>query len=94
MTFRVDPLGNVAGANPNDFKSTWTYNTAGRTLTETNPLGNTTTYTYDDAGNKLAERDANNKTTTYVYDAANRLTSATAPDGGVPSTPMTPSATG
>jgi len=82
---RVDPLGNVAGANPTQYTWTYTYDAAGNVLTETDPLGNTTTTTYDAAGNKLTETDANNHTTTYTYNAANQLISVTAPDRGVTS---------
>jgi RHS repeat-associated protein len=81
LTKRVEPRGNVTGANPDDYATTFTYDAAGRLLTKTDPLGNLTTYTYDAVGNKLTAKDANNHTTTYTYDGRNLLTSVSAPGG-------------
>ena len=79
----VDPRGNVQGAIPDDYASTFTYDAAGRLLTETDALGHTTTHAYDKVGNQTSVTDANNHATTYAYDPQNRLTSITAPDNGV-----------
>jgi RHS repeat-associated protein len=79
----VAPRGNVAGANPDDFATTYTYDAAGRLLTETDPLGDVTTHVYDAVGNEEAVTDPNDSTTTYTYDGQNRLATATAPDDGV-----------
>src|SRR5205823_5941751 len=79
----VDPRGNVQGANPDDYATTFTYDAAGRLLTTTDPLGHTTTQAYDKVGNETSVIDASNHTTSYAYDAQNRLTSITAPDTGV-----------
>lgn len=78
---KVEPRGNVQGANPDDYAATFTYDDAGRPLTETDPLGNTTTHTYDAVGNETSTKDANNHTTTYVFNGRNLLTSAVAPGG-------------
>ena len=81
----VEPRGNVAGATPDDYATTSTYDAAGRPLTETNPLGQTTSYAYDKVGNQVTVTDPRGMTTTSAYDGRNRLTSTTAPDGGVTS---------
>jgi RHS repeat-associated protein len=66
---------------------TFTYDSHGRTLTETDGGGNTKTYTYDQAGNRLSiERAPNNTAGTHptissTYDALGRVASTTDPDG-------------
>lgn len=80
---QVEPRGNVQGANPDDYATTFTYDAAGRLLTETDPLGHATTYVYDKVGNRTSVTDAANHTTSYEYDAQSRLTKITAPDGGI-----------
>ena len=80
---QVEPRGNVQGANPDDYATTFTYDDAGRVLSETDPLGHTTTHTYDKVGNQTSVTDANGHTTSYQYDAQSRLTTVTAPDNGV-----------
>jgi RHS repeat-associated protein len=78
----VEPRGNVQGGDPDDFRTRYSYDAAGRLLTTTDPLGHVTANTYDQVGNLVSVRDANNHTTAYGYDAAARLLSVTAPDGG------------
>ncbi|HEX6701714.1 MAG TPA: DUF6531 domain-containing protein [Gaiellaceae bacterium] len=80
---QVEPRGNVQGANPDDYARTFTYDAAGRVVTETDPLGNVTSYSYDKVGNRTGVTDAASHTTSYEYDAENRLTKVTAPDGGM-----------
>jgi RHS repeat-associated protein len=80
---QVEPRGNVVGANPDDYATTFTYDAAGRVLTETDPLAHVTTHVYDAVGNEIQVTDPNGKTTVSVYDARNRLSTVTAPDGGV-----------
>ncbi|MGH3109712.1 MAG: DUF6531 domain-containing protein, partial [Gaiellaceae bacterium] len=87
----VEPRGNVSGANPDDFRTTLTYDAAGRMLTETRPdpdgagpvLPPKTTNVYDPVGNLASVTDGNNHTTAYTYDAAGRVLTVTAPDLGV-----------
>ena len=78
----VEPRGNLPGANPAEFRTTFTYDAAGRLLTTTDPLGNVTTNAYDAVGNVVSARDANGHTTTSSYDGSGRILSVTAPDGG------------
>jgi RHS repeat-associated protein len=85
MTSSVEPRGNVTGANPDQFRWTYSYDNADHVLTQTDPLGNVTTWTYDPVGNLKTVTDAKNRTTTYGYDGADHLTSVTAPDTTVTS---------
>jgi YD repeat-containing protein len=88
----VEPRGNVAGCNcANDYRTSYTYDAAGRLLTQTKPdpdgvgpqAAPVTTNTYDPVGNLASAKDANNHTTSYTYDAAGRILTVTAPDNGV-----------
>src|SRR5919106_3153850 len=79
----VEPRGYLAGANPNDFRTSFTYDAAGRLLTTTDPLGNVTTNGYDAVGNLSSVRDANGHNTTFTHDAAGRIATVTGADGGV-----------
>jgi RHS repeat-associated protein len=83
LTKRVEPRGNVQGANPDDYATLFTYDAAGRLLTETDPLGHVTTHAYDKVGNETSVTDPNNHTTSYQYDAQNRVTRITTPDNGI-----------
>lgn len=76
----VEPRGNVAGANPADYRTSFTYDAAGRLLTTTDPLGSVTTNGYDAVGNLATVTDANSHVTSYTYDAAGRILTVTAPD--------------
>ncbi len=80
MTSRIEPRGNVAGANPADYTMAYTYDAADHVLTATDPLAGRTTWEYDPAGNLASVTDANLHKTQYGYDAANHQTSVTAPD--------------
>ena len=87
----VEPRGNVAGANPDDFRTTFTYDAAGRMLTETRAdpdgagtaLPPKTTNVYDAVGNLQSVKDGNDHVTAYTYDAAGRILTVTGPDLGV-----------
>ncbi|MFN8222177.1 MAG: LamG-like jellyroll fold domain-containing protein [Gaiellales bacterium] len=84
----VEPRGNVSGANPDDYKTTYTYDAAGRVLTTTAPdpdgagsqVAATTTNTYDNVGNLATVTDGNGHVTSYTYDAQGRILTVTAPD--------------
>jgi len=71
-------------------ETTYTYDSAGRVLTEVAPLGNvvggnpsqyTTTYTYDNDGRVLSVTDALGNATSYTYDGAGNKTSVTDANG-------------
>ncbi|NLT54976.1 MAG: hypothetical protein GXX79_10520, partial [Actinomycetales bacterium] len=64
---------------PTDPFTRWTYDDAGRRVTETTPEG-TTTYTHDTDGN-LATAAGPEGTTTYTYDPAGRRIAEDGPDG-------------
>lgn len=81
QTAMVAPRGNVAGANPSAFTTTWTYDADGRVLSTTDPLGHKTAYAYDGNGNRTAVTDPVGATTTSTYDADNELTKVGNPDG-------------
>jgi RHS repeat-associated protein len=81
----VEPRGNVAGANPDAFRTRFAYDAASRLLTTTDPLGGSSANAYDAVGNVTSERDANGHTTAFTYDGAGRILTVTAPDGGVTS---------
>jgi len=70
--------GNVAGKDPDDFSTTYTYDPEGRMLSATDPLGNRESYSYDAAGNLVAVV-AGGHQTSYLYDAAGRLTAVYQP---------------
>ena len=88
----VEPRGNLGGANPDDYRTSYTQDAAGRLKTTTDPLGNSTTNSYDLVGNLQAVTDANGHTTSYTHDYAGRILTVTAPDpdgGGPLAAPVT-----
>ncbi|MDE2422388.1 MAG: RHS repeat protein [Gammaproteobacteria bacterium] len=63
---------------------TYTYNTVGQKLSETNPAGETTSYSYDNYGHLLTVTDALGHVTTYgSYNALGQPTTITTPTGSV-----------
>jgi RHS repeat-associated protein len=68
----VDPRGHAAGNDPEDFTTSYTYNTRNLRLTTTDALGEVTTFAYDANGNLRTSQDANSDTTTFTYDAENQ----------------------
>jgi RHS repeat-associated protein len=85
MTSRVDPRGNVAGADPGPFTWTYTYDAADNLQTVTDPLGNATSHTYDAAGQRSALTEDDVQVAAYAYSDRGELTSVTAADGSVTS---------
>ncbi|HWH93963.1 MAG TPA: RHS repeat-associated core domain-containing protein [Baekduia sp.] len=80
-TSMVTPRGNVRGATPAQFTTTYTYDAATHPLSVTDPLGHKTAWTYDANGNVASVADARGNATAYTYDANNRNTKTTRPDG-------------
>ncbi len=78
---KVSPRGNVEGAEPAEFTTSFTYDAAGNRLTVIDPLGHERKWTYDANGNRKTATDPTNHTTTYTYDAANQLTLVERPSG-------------
>jgi RHS repeat-associated protein len=72
----VDPRGNLSGANPNDFKTSFAYDALNRQTTVTLPPVDGQTHTlkteYDAAGNVVATIDQLQRRTEYQFDGANR----------------------
>lgn len=87
----IEPRGMAAGANSAEYQTIYTFDAAGRQLTETKPdpdgtgpgIAPVTTNTYDAVGNLASVKDAKNRTTAYTYDAAGRILTVTAPNLGV-----------
>jgi len=63
----------------------YTYDTLGRMVTDTDANSQTTSYTYDQNGNRLSATDPLGRVTSYSYDALDRLVSVTNPLSGVTS---------
>jgi RHS repeat-associated protein len=78
----VEPRGNIVGADPNDYRWTYSYDAADNRTSETDPLGNETEWQYDRAGRLTKRIDALNHATSYIYDAINRMTTVKAADNG------------
>ena len=60
-------------------KTSYTYDTAGDVLTETDPLGNVTTNTYDALGRLTSTALPDGSTTSFSYDLVGNLISTTPP---------------
>jgi RHS repeat-associated protein len=85
MLSKVDPRGNIAGANPNDYRVSFTYDGANHKLTQTDALGHQSAWTYDAVGNQASATDADTNATTFGHDNENELTTVTAPGGAITS---------
>jgi RHS repeat-associated protein len=77
----TSPRGNVSGANPASFTTTYAYNNFGQITETVDPLGHKTTSQYDPDQNLIASIDADGNTTTYTYDAADEQTAVHRADG-------------
>ncbi|WP_308190751.1 FG-GAP-like repeat-containing protein [Streptomyces sp. HPF1205] len=80
---RTDPRGNVSGADPAAYTTTYTYDPRGLLSSVTDPLGHVTGYGYNDAGQLTTVTDAAGHTTTYTYDPAGNVKTTTDPAGKV-----------
>ena len=81
QTFEYDASGHViASTDANGGRTTFTVTTTGLITSKTLPDGSLIDYTYDARRNLLTATDAGGATT-YTYDAADRITSASYPNG-------------
>jgi RHS repeat-associated protein len=90
----VSPDGNVPGANPANFTTTYTYDGDGNRASVVNALGGETDYTYD-ALDRLTQKvvhgvSAGTETTTNSYDANGNLTQVVDPAGRTTTMTYTP----
>lgn len=74
----VDKLTALSDANNNVTR--YDYDSLGRLIKETDPLGKITSYHYDSKGNLIAKTDAKGNTINYSYDANSRLLKKSYPD--------------
>ena len=73
----TDPLGNTT-TDPNDYTTSYTYDTYGQLLTAKDANGHTTTYgNYDPNGYPQTVTDPLNHATAYVYDVRGQVTKVT-----------------
>jgi RHS repeat-associated protein len=79
LTSTVSPRGNTTGANPDQYRTSYTYDDADHPLTVTDPLGHSSTSVYDPVGNLTSRTDAAGHTTGFAYTADNHLAQATPP---------------
>ena len=75
----VAPKGNVTGADPESYQTTYVYNGLGEPTAITDARGKTSSSVYDAAGNLIQSTDPDGNQTSYVYDADNELTQTTQP---------------
>lgn len=87
-TSQVSPRGNVAGANPTAYTTSYSYDAYGRPTVIRDPLWTSAAPTqhqtvrhYDADGNLDSVTDAVGHTTSYSYDADDESTSVHRPDG-------------
>ncbi len=75
MTSIVAARGNVTGANPDDYRTSYTYDDGNRLLTTVDALNHVAveTNTYDPVGNLLTRTDAKQRTTTWSYYPDNQV---------------------
>jgi RHS repeat-associated protein len=81
VTSVVDPRGNEPSADPDDYRTTFVYDSLDRLVTATDPLGHVSSNTYDLAGQLVSSLDAAGHATSYTYDNAGRQTSVTDANG-------------
>ncbi len=79
-TTRVEPRGNVEGADPDSYRTRYGYDRAGNPTSTTDPLGNVTEVAYDAINRITTRTDPNKRVTRYGYDDADQLKTVVAPD--------------
>lgn len=76
----VEPRGNVTGADPNQYRTSATWDPTDRPLTSTDALGHQSVLTYDDGGRVKTQTDARGATSTISYTATNHTETIQGPD--------------
>lgn len=84
LTGVVSPRGNVSGADPDQFRWQYEYDTLGRLTKATNPAGQYESVEYNADSQVTKSTDLAGRSTTYQYDAAGHVTSVQGPDLSVP----------
>lgn len=74
LTSKTSPRGNVPGADPAEYTTTYTADAAGNPLTVRDHHGHETIYAYDASGNRTSVTDRDGRTTQVTYDASGRPT--------------------
>ncbi len=77
------PRGNVDGADPGDYTTTYTYDKAGNRTAVIDPLGDETNTIYDALNRPIAVDDPLGHVTTTEYDANGNVTAVTDPTSSV-----------
>lgn len=81
LVYAVRPNGNVAGASPAAFKTTYAYNAFNDTVSTVDPLGRQASTQYDANRNAISFTDPNGGLIRTSYDADNETTTTVRPDG-------------
>ncbi len=85
--FMYDSCGNTLSKNVTPYSSSvshltsYNYDSYGRLIKETNPMGLTKEYFFDEKGRVSSSKDKRNNVTTYAYDSFGRDTLTVYPDG-------------
>jgi RHS repeat-associated protein len=75
------PPASTTVTDPRGHATTYRFNAAGFTVSETNALGQTTTYQYDAANHLQSVRDPLGRVTSYTYDAGGNVLTVADPAG-------------
>jgi RHS repeat-associated protein len=80
VDYKIDPRGNVQGADLNQYKWLYTYSDTDELRTQTDPLGHVTSNDYYPDGSLQTATDPNGHQTGYSYWPSNQLHTVTGPD--------------
>jgi RHS repeat-associated protein len=78
----TEPRGNVAGADPKHFTTSYRYDAAGNLVEVTDPLGHAQRFSYDENGRVVSSTDQNGNTRRFEYDDGDELVQVSEPDSG------------
>ncbi len=80
-SYRYNMLGKLLNVVQGDRTRTFSYDSLGRLVSESNPESGNNAYTYDANSNIVEKDDAKSIHTSYTYDSLNRIISKTFSDG-------------